>query len=192
MAPLSRVELRRHIEAKMAALGAPITREQCEAVLKDMAHVGLPRAAIDPADAGRVLDLYHALLRDAGMTRPLMVEASKRFIMAPRKGKTRYFPDPGELAEQVRDELTQRKRSILAFLRAIEVIDTPEPEQGQAIVPDIQDRLKALGEQLSTRKPFTPRAASLVQEEPPAINTARPNTDAAELRAALQRRTTNP
>jgi len=80
------------------------------------------------------LDLYWALLRKHGVTKPMLMLATERFIMAPRKGEARWFPDPGQLFEMIAEEAATRIRSTTAIHAAIAIIDgatlaPPEPEK---------------------------------------------------------------
>lgn len=158
-------------------------------MLKDLALAGLPRAPIPEGDEDRAMDVYFGLLRGEGMTRKLLRAAAKQIIVAPSKGRTRYFPTPGELLDPVRAELAERKRAITAYLRAIDMLSAPPaPQAGEKLVPDIGERLKKLGHQLSTGRVRAAGVLELPPDAPKTPSTGRKSTDAAELKAALHRR----
>lgn len=140
---------RQEILAKIASLGTTLTRPECDRVLQDLALI-LPRANLDLDQVDRMLDLYFGLLREAGVTQPMLTKAAQAFVMAPKKGKPRFFPDPGELAEMVADQARDRKRSLSAFRRSLDILsgNGAGPERGEAVAFDAGARLKALGERM--------------------------------------------
>lgn len=117
--------LRSAIVTKIHDLGHPVTRPECDGALKDLALL-LPRANLGAGEIERMLDLYFGLLREAGITRQMLTSACKHFVMAPKKGKARFFPDPGELVEICADDLRVRLQSLMAYRKALELLGNPE------------------------------------------------------------------
>lgn len=171
--------IRNEILVKSSDLGDSLTRPECDMCLRDLALI-VPAANLSEAAVARKLDLYFGLLRDAGMTWTLMVSASKQFVMRPMKGKTRWFPDPGELVEIVKEDIVDRRQRISALQRGMDIVSgfiappKPEPEYVQA------GKMRSVAEILASR----------AKPEPPSvpINTQRPDTDAAELREYIESR----
>lgn len=165
-------------------------RSECDGCLKDLAII-LPRANLGPDEIERMLDLYFGLLREAHVTKPMLVRASKAFVMAPKKGKARWFPDPGELYEMVADEAASRRQKLTALVRALEVLDgklLAAPETEGPVVEDVQARLRALGEKMAAKKPIGPVIVERTPQDPAIPHTARAATDVSELRATLATR----
>lgn len=141
-----------------------------------------------------MLDLYFGLLREKGVTKLMLMAAAKAFVMAPKKGKPKFFPDPGELYELCADEATRRGRALEAFNSALAVLDggtvASEPEAEPDASPEMLAKLRALGEQLAASHPV----ARVVDDAPTkrkALVTGRPCTDAEELKAAIEKRLNN-
>jgi hypothetical protein len=132
IASLPTDQARRLLVEKGRGYGSLISRDECDACLKALAHI-VPHGAIGADNLAGKFDLYWALLRKHGVTQPMLMAAQERFIMAPRKGKARWFPDPGELFEMCAEEATNRTRAVGALHRALAIIDgealpAPEPE----------------------------------------------------------------
>lgn len=174
--------------AKIAALGTAMTRRECDGCLTDLALL-LPRAGLDRDSIERMLDLYFGLMRERHVTAQTLMSACKAYVMAPKKGKARFFPDPGELFELCADDTARRSKDLAALNRAMSVLDGEIPDVGpaeEAEAVDMGERLKALAESLSAG----PRSTHAAPPPPPpqTQNVARPTTDADELRAAIARR----
>lgn len=143
-------QIRQEIATKVRALGTPLTRHECDGILQDLALV-LPRAGLGADEIDRMLDLYFGLLREIGVTKPMLARAAKDFVMTPRKGKPKFFPDPGELAEQCRADAFERQHALEALSRAQGVLDGKvAPPAADGFAPDISARLRALSDKMRT------------------------------------------
>jgi hypothetical protein len=174
---------------EIRSYGSLITRDECGGCLKDLALV-VPRAGLDDDQIERMLDLYFGLLRQNGVTKAMLMRANTAYVMAPRKGKPRFFPDPGELFELCADEASDRRKAVGALMRALAIIDgPPETRASEATeVPDIEERLRALSQSLSMKGGGRVEPAEREAQLMPVLKTARPTTDAEELKASLARR----
>lgn len=165
----------------MKDLGAPLMRRECDEVLRDLALV-LPRAGLGPDEIDRMLDLYCGLLRDAGVTHAMLSGAAKAYVMAPKKGKPRFFPDPGELAEMCAESAARRKHDIRRLQSALDILDGKiSLNDGQTVddrAIDISKRLHELAK--SVRSP-----TSTADHRKLVMVTSRDTTDAEELTTAL-------
>jgi hypothetical protein len=174
--------------AKMKSLGSPITRPECDEILKDLALV-LPAAAKTPDEVDRMLDLYFGLLREAGITRAMLSGAAKAFVMAPRKGKPRFFPDPGELAEMCAEESRHRRRALDQLRKGMEILsggaENPAPVEPSF---DAAARLRDLSEKMRADSASMSNIAGAKEEDRRIPSTARPATDAAELKDHINRK----
>lgn len=145
----------------------------------------VPRAGLDKDSIDRMLDLYFGLLRQAGITRKMLARAAEAYVMAPTKGKSRWFPDPGQLAEMCAEEASERRKALAGLQRGLEVLDEDPRDtleaEGKAF--DAAAHLRKLGEQLRTKGSRGPLATE--PEIPVFLSTARSATDAAELAAHI-------
>lgn len=164
----------------MTTWGPPLTRRESDEVLRDLALV-LPRS--NPGDVQRMLDLHFGLLSRAGVTGRMLRGASERFVMLPTNGRSKFFPDPGQLAEMCADEIKDRRRAELAVKKALELIDAP-------LAPEPKYASASFIEKLTQRFRIHPRKPSpaVMQERARAAFAGRAETDAGELRASLQKR----
>lgn len=147
-------------------MGTAITRPECDSCLKDLALL-LPRANLAPADVDRMLDLYFGLLHEARMTRAILVSACKRYVTAPKKGKQRWFPDPGELIEIVQDEINERKQRIQAIQRGLDVLAGRMPAEKEPEVKYVtRDSMRSVADILAARpRPDAVRAPVIQRPE---------------------------
>jgi hypothetical protein len=180
-------EIRKVLAAERRLLGAELTRHECDHILKDLALV-LPRASLDPEGTSRMLDLYYGLLREAGVTGQMLQEAAKRYVMAPTKGKQKWFPDPGQLVEACAEDLAQRKAALAVLKRAALLLDNTagQPEEA-AEAQGLGEKLHDLAESLRARRPMNGVAAA-PEPERPSVRSARTATDVAELKEKLAAR----
>lgn len=170
-------------------MGQTLTRRECDGVLKDLALL-VPRAGLGPDEIDRMLDLYFGLLRQEGVTQPMLARAAQAFIMAPKKGKPRFFPDPGELYELCADEAAARRRALSALEQALEALnDAADPKASPAERFVTREQLHELSEKL--RVPESSGATLGASPREPARhvmpNTARQSTNVEELKAGLAR-----
>lgn len=211
---------RTEMDLMMSNLGRTMTREECDACLRDLAII-LPRANLDAEDIERMLDLYYGLLSERGIPIRILQNACKTYVMAPRKGKAKWFPDPGELAELCADDLREHRQKMAALQRGIEILDGKQdapalPGQsrsapagsGPLAVPDFDrtdyaTKLPSIAEVLAKHgRPDTisapapaPRAGDKPARPLPVVPTtpsARTSTDVTELKAALEKKTGRP
>lgn len=117
--PSIRTELTRRLRSLEAP---PLTRPECDACLKFLA-LTLPRAGLSTRDAHDMMDMYFGLLKKAGVTGEMLMNASEAYVMRPTGDKGKFFPDPGQLAEICAAEIDSRRRAIAAARRGLEVID---------------------------------------------------------------------
>jgi hypothetical protein len=166
-----------------------VTKEDCDARLRDLALL-LPSAGIQVAEVDRMLDLYFGLWREAGLTLPMLNRAIKTYVMTPRNGRSRFFPDPGEIAEQVGEEARERRKALKALMRALEILDAAKdapPPDGPPMV-DIRAKLKELGLKPSVEAFQAHTVAERQPDAPRQASSGRKSTNAAELLASLKRR----
>lgn len=128
-----------------------------------MAVAGLPRASTGGQGAA-VRALYLELLREAGVTGEMFKSACKRAIMQePPPGKTKYFPDPGQIAALCKDDIEDRKRALAALTGAFALLEAPapapEPELTDEMIAKRRRDLEAVSEKLRAmpRTPTAPR-----------------------------------
>lgn len=185
---LTVTEIKAVLSSQRKSLGSDLTRPECDRVLKDLALV-LPSGAKTEDQVDRMLDLYFGLLRDAGVTFPMLRDAAKRFVMAPNGGKAKFFPDPGQIAEVCAEDIRIRRRALAALDAAMAVAEGRAEPAGVDERPISADRMAELAEKLSVRPGdgggVMPVADS---DDRRPMNTARPNTDAKELRETISKR----
>jgi hypothetical protein len=163
-------------------LGTPLTRAECDGCLMDLALV-LPRADLDGDQIERMSDLYFGLLREAGVTKQMLVAAAKAYVMAPTKGKPRFFPDPGQLAELCADAAKERRMRAKALKNCVGIVSgevTVEREDGD-VAPDMREKLRAVAENFRVYGAPTREDRHPI-DLPRSVNTSRPKTDAGELK----------
>lgn len=149
----------------------------------------LPRAGLGAAEIDRMLDLYFGLLHEAGVTKPMLQAAAKAYVMAPTKGKPRFFPDPGQLAELCADEAKNRRTSLAALAAALGVLDGgAAAERGSDKPFDRVAQLRELGEKMRVGHHTKQSVSASETPKAPIINTARPNTDAEELKNHISKK----
>lgn len=119
----------------------------------------VPRAGLGADEIDRMLDLYFGLLRKNGVTMRMLQKAQEAYVMAPKRGKARFFPDPGELFELCADEARQRTKAVAALTRALAIIDGTVPpavqEQDEPVAQDIGSKFKGLCERMRAGQPIT-------------------------------------
>lgn len=138
-------EARSSIFDQAKALGKPISREECDECLRDLALV-VPRGRMEGADVDRMLDQYHSMLARRGVTMAMLTAAREAFAMAPAKDGKKFFPDPGQLYALCRDDATFRANKLKALRRALALIDGKTG--GDAFIPpdELKNRFKKLSE----------------------------------------------
>lgn len=123
---------------KQLELGAALTRKECDAGMLMLALAGLPRAGVADEDTNSIRAIYFELLHKAGVTGKMFKSAVEGYIMQPRKpGKTKYYPDPGQLAEMCRDEIEDRRKALAGLSGALALLESPP----QAAAPAEEDAL---------------------------------------------------
>lgn len=127
----------------------PLTRPECDACLKFLA-LTLPRAALSTKDAHQMMDMYFGLLREAGVTGEMLMNASKAYVMRPTGDKGKFFPDPGQLAEVCAPEIDRRKKAITAAKRALAVLDGGPTE----VIEGDGTKVRKLSDALKDCHPF--------------------------------------
>lgn len=163
------------------SLGAPLTQADCDAGLAMLALAGLPRAATGGNESA-VRGLYLDLLREAGVTGDMLKTACKTYILQPpAAGRSKFFPDPGQLAALCADDIKHRRRKMVALDRALALLQAPSPSTEPPLTQDVIERRRAMLQAFTIGKPKT----AAPQETAP----ARPErSDPEALKAALQRR----
>lgn len=119
--------IRKEIVTLQLKLGAPLTPDDCDAGLLMLAMAGLPRSSVEDEDFENVRALYFDLLCKAGVTGAMLRTACERYIMRPNNGKTKYFPDPGQLLEMVAEDARDRKRELERLNGALALLGAPPP-----------------------------------------------------------------
>jgi hypothetical protein len=179
-------QIRKELVTRQLKLGGPLTQAECDTGMAMLAAAGLPRASTG-GQGGVVRALYLELLREAGVTGEMFIAACKRIIMAePLPGKTKFFPDPGQIAAVCREDAEDRRRQLEALNGAVALLEAPAPAaQSEAPLPPEEiDRRRAMlrsfvvGEPVSKGSPSsaparnTPRAtagAILESRDPAAV-----------------------
>lgn len=119
MASMPAAQLSRLIDRQLEQVTRELSRSECDAALRKLALL-LPRAKLSPDDTADMLDLYHGLFVKYGMTARMLSEACERYVMAATADRKRdkFFPDPGELFELVRDDVRWRNKRRDALTRS--------------------------------------------------------------------------
>lgn len=178
-------QIRQQIATKTKSLGELLTRPECDKCLRLLA-LALPRAGLSPDDAHDMLDLYFGLLHKACLTGAMLRSAAEQYVMRPSAGKPKFFPDPGQLAELCADDIRTRNRALDALKKGLDSLGTtPEAEENSF---DAADRLRKLGDEMRASTARAPSDSADNVYQPPPLNTARPNTDAAELRDHINKK----
>ena len=137
-------DLKQELVTRQLKLGEPLTQAECDTGLAMLAAAGLPRASTG-GQAVIVRALYLELLREAGVTGAIFIAACKRIIMAePLPGKTKFFPDPGQIAAVCREDAEDRRRQLEALNGAIALLETPAPLSDAPLPPEEIDRRRAM------------------------------------------------
>ncbi len=146
LSTLPLVELRTELGKLRAAQDTRITQAECDACLK-MLVLGIPRANMSPKDTDDMLDLYHALLSNKGVTAPMMVRACEKILMAPPSPKGRWFPYPGEIFEHCAEDVSLRNRTLAMVDNAFKVIGSvrAEPPESESLVKVLDNVLARTG-----------------------------------------------
>lgn len=119
--------IRKEIVTLQLKLGSPVNQAECDAALELLALAGLPRASVGATDYPKVRALYLAILRDEGVTGPMLKSACEAYIKRPTNGKAKFFPDPGQLLELCADDAKDRRRWLEGLNRAISLVEGPPP-----------------------------------------------------------------
>lgn len=178
--------IRKTLANRQRLLGETLTRPECDGCLR-LLSLALPRAGIAPADAHDMLDLYFGLLQNAGITGPMLRAACERYVMAPTNGKSKFFPDPGQIAEMCADEIKQRRRALAALDKAVALLEAPSAAQEASRGDPVGKQLHDLAERMRS----VPSAMAMQEPQEVAtamVKTGRNHTDASELKAALARK----
>jgi hypothetical protein len=80
---------------------------------------------MSPENAFAMVDAYHGLLAQAGVTGPMLVMAYQRIVMRPANGKPKFFPDPGEIVDACREEIATRHERLASLEKAQALVDAP-------------------------------------------------------------------
>lgn len=75
------------------------------------------------------LDLFFGLFVQEGVTHDMLKDACRLYSMAPTKGRSKFFPDPGALFELLSDRAHGRKRDLARLNRALDVLDGKVPPE---------------------------------------------------------------
>lgn len=158
-------------------LGSPITQGECDAALEYLALAGLPRSPVSAGDYPKVRALYFTMLRDEGVTGPMLKAACEAYIKRPTNGKAKYFPDPGQLLECCAEDARDRRHRLSALTVAAALLETPPDRTSEELVS--LDRMREIRAAVE-RKVVSPRAR---QNPAP----AEPRATIAEVRARVRR-----
>lgn len=145
--------------------------------------------------------LYGDFVTDlAGVTAEELAAACQEYRDDPRNS---FFPTPGKLLALLSDGQSDRKQLVRGATACLEAlcqegahaagaVAPSSVAHGTNLVPDIGERLKKLGQQLSSGRVGAGSTLQTPPDAPKPPATGRASTDAAELKAALRRRTGNP